>query len=522
MRLCQKLNEIYNDIKNKFKNFGTFQDVLLHSLKYSSKDLKDKQSQEEFARQYLIDPLLEFLGFEIVRQTVLRSPSGLKRTDYIIRPRSKETPIFYVEAEPINTDLYSKNKGVSQINSWLISKAAESAYGIATNGFEWILIKYDAPSVKSKEIWKVNLRDVFKNINNPNGFFNRDEIEDIKGNFLVFHTEHISAWLDDYLVEIEGDKEEISNNFYNNYVKNVFGYEDGNPTGGACLQNRIIPPSDINKGDKNTFPVIFMNRLIFIKFLEEKEVIIPKNLLFDLMNNYNSSGTSGTFYETYLKPLFYDVFNKNPANRSEGAKKNPLYNQIGYLNGGLFRPTLINEKNYNIEDAGVELVIKDLLKKYKFGFDSGSNKINPDILGYIFEKTINYIAGINQQKNQGAYYTPNDVVEFIIENTVIPIIFRKMFDGLKKAGWGDIDLKGYKSIKDILNNLPKNPKDIKAMIESIETIKVLDPACGSGHFLTAVLAEILRIEEYLLRAINKDVNRYNLKKDIISKNISLS
>lgn len=542
--LDKELKEIYNNIKNKFKNFGTFQDVLLHSSKFSSKDLKNKQIPEEFTKQTIIDPLLDCLGFEIVRETVLLSPGGLKRPDYIIWPRSNENFKFYVEAEPLDADLNSKNKGVSQINSWLISKLAVTSYAFATNGFEWILIKYDAPSAKGKEIWKVNLRDVFKNIHNPGGFFNKDEIEKLKSDFLVFHSEYVPYWLDGYLSKIEDEKEDISNNFYNNYVKDVFGYEDGEPTGGVCLQNKIIPPASLDKKDSNTFSVIFMNRLIFIKFLEDKGVVVPKNILSILMDKYKSSGTSGTFYETYLKPLFYDVFNKSVINRSENAKNNPLYNQIDYLNGGLFRETLIKEKDYNIEDDGVELVIKELLKKYKFSFNSDSNRINqqfqnstqfqpypslnsnlkrinPDILGYIFEKTINYIAGIgtNQQKNMGAYYTPNDVVEFIVENTLIPIIFRKMVEGLKNAGWSDTDLKGFKSIRDILNDLPKNPKHIRAMVESIGTIRVLDLACGSGHFLTAVLAEILRVEEHLLRTINSNVKRYNLKKDIIAKNI---
>ena len=49
-----------------------------------------------------------------------------------------------------------------------------------------------------------------------------------------------------------------------------------------------------------------------------------------------------------------------------------------------------HEKDYNIENDGVELVLENLLGKYSFCVESG---INPDILGYIFEKTINFISG---------------------------------------------------------------------------------------------------------------------------------
>ncbi len=265
-----------------------------------------------------------------------------------------------------------------------------------------------------------------------------------------------------------------------------------------------------------------MNRLIFIKFLEEHE-IVPKNLLKNLLEKYKSAGTPGTIYETYIKLLFYEVFNKSKDSRIPTIKNNALYNQIPYLNGGLFREVIKNERNYNIENEGIELVIENLLENnYKFGSDSNSS-INPDILGYIFEKTINFISGTgtNQQKMQGAYYTPDDVVEFIIEQTLIPIIFKKMIEGLKHVGWKDVDMTGFNSIEDILKpeNIPTNRMHVRKMVESIETIKILDPACGSGHFLTAMLSEILRVKEHLLRIIDEDVDRYKLKRDIISKNI---
>ena len=87
--------------------------------------------------------------------------------------------------------------------------------------------------------------------------------------------------------------------------------------------------------------------------------------------------------------------------------------------------------------------------------------------------------------------------------------------------WSDKDLKGYNSIEDILDpkSMPKNPMHIRKMIEYINSIKVLDPACGSGHFLTAALSHILRVKETLLRAIGENIDRYKLKRDIISKNI---
>ncbi len=518
--LDEKLREIYQKLKNKFKVFGTFQDVLVKSKDYHSKDLKDEQSPEEFAKRIVIEPLIEFLGYEIVPETVLPSPSGRRKPDYTIRPQGKDKPIFYVEAEPINIDLNSKDHGVSQVRDWLISRASKTDYGIATDGFQWILLKFDTASAQSKEFLKVDLRPVFLKLLNPAAFVSQEELERIEEDFLTYHREYVSLFLEGYLERIEKKKEEISKRFYNDYVRHVFGYnQKGDTIRGTCLLKRVVAPSGANDNDANSFSVVFMNRIIFIKFLEEKG-IVPNNLLKKMLEDYKRSRTPASFYETYLKPLFYEVFNKSKDGRTSTVKNNPLYSQIPYLNGGLFREVIKSEKNFNIENEGVELIVENLLDRYEFGLESD---INPDILGYIFEKTINFISGTgtNQQKMKGAYYTPDDTVGFIIEETLTPIIFRKMIEGLEKSGWSDTDLKGYNSIEDILNpaNMPKNPMHIKKMIETLGRLRVLDPACGSGHFLTAMLSLILRVKESLLRAIPEDVDRYKLKREIISQNL---
>jgi hypothetical protein len=60
--LHNKLNELYHEVKSRFNDLGKFQDVLTYGASYSSKDLKDQQEPEEFAKQFLIKPLIEFFG----------------------------------------------------------------------------------------------------------------------------------------------------------------------------------------------------------------------------------------------------------------------------------------------------------------------------------------------------------------------------------------------------------------------------------------------------------------------------
>jgi len=518
--LEKRLNELYYNVKSKFKVFGTFQKVLTDQSSFYSKDLKDEQLPEEFTKRNFVEPIIDFLGFEVVAETALPSPSGRRAPDYIIKPKTQDKPIIYVEAEPLNTGLHGKGHGVSQVEDWLLSKASKSEFGIATNGVEWILLKFDNTSLKSNQIHSANLRPLLLKILNKHAFISKTEIDQAEKSLLTLDSNYVTAFLAGYLELVEREKEEISKKFYSDYVRYVFGYDaEGNVVEGTCLLKKVIAPTVAGGNSINLFSVVFMNRIIFIKFLEEKG-IVPRDLLQDLLGKYKSSETLGTFYETYLKPLFYEVFNKGKEERISTVKSNRFYNQIPYLNGGLFREVIPNERNYNIEDEGVELVLENLIGAHKFGQESG---INPDILGYIFEKTINFISGTgtNQQKMQGAYYTPNDVVEFIIKETLISTIFEKMVKGLKDSGWSDIDLKGYDSIEDILSpeSVPRNPLHVKKMIESINTIRILDPACGSGHFLTAALSHLLRVKESLLRTIGADFERYKLKRDIISNNL---
>ena len=57
------------------------------------------------------------------------------------QPKNKQKPIFYVEAEPLNIDLYSDGHGIKQVNSWLLSRASKTDFGLATDGLKWIFVK---------------------------------------------------------------------------------------------------------------------------------------------------------------------------------------------------------------------------------------------------------------------------------------------------------------------------------------------------------------------------------------------
>lgn len=515
------LTGIYDNLKARFKNSDKFNRVLIHGESYSSSDLVDNQLPEEFARQYIISPLLVYLDYKIISETSIRAPTGIKQPDYLIRPLSDQNFSFYVEAEPINVDLRSKGHGINQVRDWLLSRAAQSDYGIATDGLTWEIVKFNNAEADIKSISRIKLRPIFSKIHYPATFIDQSELDQIYDSFLALHSKYVVSLSKSYVTLMEEEKDRITNSFYREYVAQVFGFDaDGKPTNNACLVNSVRSPSGHEK-DRGLFSVVLMNRLIFIKFLEEKHIVLP-DLLVRVLKAYRESESPSTFYNTFLKPLFYDVFNKSLANRSSSVRVSDLYSNIPYLNGGLFRESIKNETLFDVDDNGLEEVIEGILKRYSFG-SAEEHQINPEILGYIFEKTINFISGTgtNQQKLKGAFYTPDWVVSFMIEKAILPEIFERTILSLKNEGWTDKDLSAYRSIYDILDpkKITKNPQFIRKILESLSEMKIIDPACGSGHFLTNVLSEILRIKEFLYRIIGEETNRFKLKKEIVTHNI---
>ena len=181
------------------------------------------------------------------------------------------------------------------------------------------------------------------------------ELEDTITDFLKLSHEYVIPLINNYLEKIEEAKEAISKRFYNEYVETVFGYDcNGLPIKGISLTNKVKTPFDATKNDTNLFSVVFMNRLIFVKFLEDKG-IVEKNFLENLHNRYKKNPPLNSFYKSFLDPLFYECFNKSNANRPEQIQTDQILSTIPYLNGGLFREVVPNERLYDIENEGIDL-----------------------------------------------------------------------------------------------------------------------------------------------------------------------
>ncbi|MBK8871711.1 MAG: Eco57I restriction-modification methylase domain-containing protein [Elusimicrobia bacterium] len=178
--------------------------------------------------------------------------------------------------------------------------------------------------------------------------------------------------------------------------------------------------------DREWYASVMMNRLMFVYFIQRKGFLDgdPNYLRNRLHRSKSEQGKDKfySFYRYFLLRLFHEGFGKRRKDRAPELEK--LLGVIPYLNGGLFDVHELEKperygKNIQIPDKAFENIF-DLFDQYQWHLDErplrNDKEINPDVLGYIFEKYIN-------QKQMGAYYTKEDITEYISKNTVLPFLF---------------------------------------------------------------------------------------------------
>lgn len=174
--------------------------------------------------------------------------------------------------------------------------------------------------------------------------------------------------------------------------------------------------------DQEWYASIMLNRLMFSYFMQKRGFLNNDTdyLRTKLRECVQKKGkdTFYSFYRNFLLVLFHDGF----ANPVHDAELIEMIGRVPYLNGGIFDIHLIEKKypNISIDDEAFS-VIFDFFDTYEWHLDSrecaSGNEISPDVLGFIFEKYI------NDRSSMGAYYTQEDITEYIGRNTILPYIF---------------------------------------------------------------------------------------------------
>jgi len=505
---------------------------------------KVRQRPEAFVEDELLWDLLADLGLE---RDIRPYGEGGGRGEW---PDFEITNV----SEPVLGEAKSLNgidAGVRDAREYLDRKSLGPDFALATDGFEWSLLKIEqsGDSTKFPELNRINLRPVFQQIARNRGFIGQSSVDppDIDEELAEFATTFARDALDTRLTEapreLRDRRQRDVEEFYELYIELLFGesddYSDDYDT---CLLDDIKPPraADVDEDEKRLFAVTLMNRLLFIKFLEQREVLerddeeVP--FLLQRLQEYESmqDELAANFYESQLKPLFYELLNTEKDERDPKFTRG-WFSEVEYLNGGLFRPNVDREKEYRVLDRTLPNIIRDLIEGSRLELSSGQ-AFDPALIGSVFEMTINHLNEDSDQSDTGAYYTPNDVTNLITEQSVDPKLREEIIKGYVETMGGDDEdasiIRGRlesKSLEDILQRVEEgegwyaDPDAIDAALDRIGSLTVVDPACGSGHFLTTAMDEIHRAQVSLLRGKLGDEppadDRYEAKKTLALNSI---
>ena len=187
-----------------------------------------------------------------------------------------------------------------------------------------------------------------------------------------------------------------------------------------------------NNRNKQWYTSVMLNRMMFCYFIQKKgflnfDINYLKNKL-DFVRAQEGENQFYNFYRSFLCQLFSDGLNA-PRHTREFEQ---IFGKIPYLNGGMFDQHQL-EREYPEIDIPDEAFIGlfDFFDKWNWHLDTritaSGKDINPDVLGYIFEQYI------NDRAQMGAYYTKEDITEYIGRNCILPFLFDRVKSSTKEA-----------------------------------------------------------------------------------------
>ncbi|GAA9829934.1 class I SAM-dependent DNA methyltransferase [Helicobacter pylori] len=313
------------------------------------------------------------------------------------------------------------------------------------------------------------------------------------------------------------DANTLNKDFYEELLY-ILGLEEQNEKGKILIkpsrtQNSLsdaLKKQYKNLDDEEVMALLIAwnNRILFLRLLEsllisfkhfEKPFLTIENF-----ENFNA-----------LNDLFFEVLAKknNERSKEKEIKEDKILGKIPYLNSSLFDKTPLESKGHEIrllKNERLEIYPKSIFKKdkdyqnkkdlplleYLFTFlsvydftttpkdikdnknTSESRLINPSVLGLVFEKLNGY--------KEGSFYTPSFITSYMCSESITPIVLDK-FNATYQ--W---DCENLKALREKIDRNFSNEK-AKEYLNTLLTLRICDPAVGSGHFLVSALNEMVLI-----------------------------
>ncbi|HEF8603351.1 TPA: Eco57I restriction-modification methylase domain-containing protein [Campylobacter jejuni] len=550
-------NPYYRKKQIMQNEFDIFNKALMQYLER----LESSQSEnEDYLVANALSPFLTMLNFKTHIKTKQKGKSEIdlsiskdefsKDLEVLIeakKPNSKE----FITHTKVNSKAlhetilyYFRNREYSFSLKFIIITDFYKFYIFKISEFEELF--YKNPSFKK----------LFEEFCNPNSLFkgNTEEFYKEVAKLIENSKENLKGFLIDLTFLKDKQKSNFKNlasiykTFHRDFLLNEFNPNDANSLNnafykellyilGLCESKQnsklIIAKSEESKEEQGTFYtainsklkeenfetilkllILWLNRILFLKLIESNLVRFndDKNLKF---LNFKKIPDFDK-----LSELFFEVLAKEKSTRKKSE-----FAYLPYLNSSLFEKQSI-ENTLEISSLSNDLklfyykntVLKDDKCKAKKGqvglleylfefldsFDFGSDEqseilsqkelISSSVLGNVFEKLNGY--------KEGSFYTPSFITSYMCKESITKVVLDKF------NAQFDLDAK---NINELRKSLRKEDK--KAQKELLNSIKICDPAVGSGHFLVSALNVMLSIydelnlfdEEFYLEVQNDEI-----------------
>jgi len=273
-----------------------------------------------------------------------------------------------------------------------------------------------------------------------------------------------------------------------------------------------------------------LNRLMFLYFVQKRGVFNGnRNFLAFFWNSYrNFYENKDEFYDKWLKVLFFEALNGNFTKKdylklNEEIDFNKILFMAPHLNGGLFK----ENPEFDFIDIKVKdnlfIEIFDFLESYNFTARESTPldedlEIDPEMLGNIYEMIVNVSDSPEEDERHkaGIFYTPKIEIDLMIKRSLVEFLYNKTSINKEKL---------YQFIfpeieEEVIPDFSE--QEIKKIYEELDNITIVDPACGSGHYLVVAMEIIFELKKILWKKLGnteESFNAFNEKLKIIEKSI---
>lgn len=259
------------------------------------------------------------------------------------------------------------------------------------------------------------------------------------------------------------------------------------------------PSDNASKKIYQEFAVRLIGRTVFCWFLKVKKSVEGISLLPEHLLSSDAVKKNPNYYHSILEILFFQTLNTPMPERWQGLPNG--CEQIPFLNGGLFEPQTEDYYKPNKTTGFSEYLntlripdewFKELfenLEQYNFTIDENSVvdievSVDPEMLGRIFENLLAEIdpdSGETARKATGSFYTPREIVDYMATESLVLYLHNQT----------QFDKELLKPIFKIDSEISFSKSDSEKILEALDRLKILDPACGSGAFPMGVLQKIV-------------------------------